>query len=250
MSTLSRTVNPDLPARIAKMIEAFEGGWLAGNFDGQIISWGPFQWNLGQGTLQPLMKRIVALDPLTVQRHLGADIMPAIKTDHLVQFAKQQILTPSGNARTDWQKRFARLAQEPVTQRVFAEFMTPYLRAGERVCTELDFHTERAYALGVDVAVQNGGPRKDHFDLYRQRLGDGSEFPDEWMRLKLFAAAVADRALARWRDDVYARKSTIALGRGTVHKRAYVMHEDFGIRYWADANARVIAPWYVPTPTE
>lgn len=247
--TRTRTVNPDLLPRVAKMVEAFEGGWLAGNFDGQIISWGPFQWNLGQGTLQPLLTRLVALDPLTVQRHLGADIIPAIKTGHIKQFALSQMLTPSGHARTEWQRRFARLAQEPVAQRVFAEHMQPYLRGGQRLCEELGFHTERAFALGVDVAVQNGGPRHDHFALYRERLGDGSEFPDEWMRLKLFAGAVADRALTRWRDDVYARKSTIALGRGVVHKREYVMHEDFGIRYWADPIARVIAPWYLDTPS-
>jgi peptidoglycan hydrolase-like protein with peptidoglycan-binding domain len=34
---------------------------LAGNFDGQGISFGVLQWNLGQGTLQPMLRDMIAM---------------------------------------------------------------------------------------------------------------------------------------------------------------------------------------------
>ncbi len=70
--------------------------------------------------------------------------------------------------------------------------------------------------------------------------------PPEWERLKLLAHVVADLANARWRANVLARKLAIALGRGVVHQRAYVMREDFGIRYWDDARPNALARWYEP----
>jgi hypothetical protein len=251
---MSQTVNPTLPPRVARMIEAFEGGWLAGDFDGMVLSWGPFQWNLGQGTLQPLLQRLVALAPMIVQQHLGTEIIAAIKVDRIIPFARMNILTPAGHARVEWQRKFALLAQEPVTQQVFSEAMRPYLDRGQRLAEATGLHTERAYALCCDVSVQNGAVRTDHVRTFQKRLADGvyapglpllrPADPPEWERLKLLAHTVADLANPRWRENVLARKLTIALGRGVVHQRAYVMHEDFGIRYWDEARPGSLARWY------
>jgi hypothetical protein len=249
-----RSPGPSLLSRIARMIEAFEGNWLAGDFDGMILSWGPFQWNLGQGTLQPVLARIVALDPLRAQHHLGPDAVNAIKTGHIVQFARSHILTTTGAVRPEWALRFARLAPEWSAVRAFAEAMRPYLDRGQALCEALDFETERALALCCDISVQNGAPRADHVREYRKRLSAGLYMPgvpllqptapEEWERLKVLALVVADLATPRWRENVLARKSAVALGRGTVHRREYVLSRDFGIRYWADADARLPAYWY------
>lgn len=250
---MSQLVNPTLPPRVARMIEAFEGGWLAGDFDGMILSWGPFQWNLGQGTLQPILTRLVTLAPMIVQQHLGPEIVSAIKAGRIIPFARANILTPAGHARVEWQRKFARLAQEPVTQQVFSEAMLPYLERGQRLAGTLSLVTERAYALCCDIAVQNGAVRADHVNTYRRRLADGvyapgvplltPANPPEWERLKLLGTVVADLATPRWRENVLARKLTIALGRGAVHGRHYVMHEDFGIRYWDPNAPGVLAEW-------
>ena len=254
--TQPATVNPTLPPRVSRMIEAFEGGWLAGDFDGMILSWGPFQWNLGQGTLQPLLARLVTLAPMLVQQRLGPEIVSAIKAGRIIQFARTNILTPAGHARVEWQRKFARLAQEPITQQVFSDAMRPYLDRGQRLASTLGLETERAYALCCDVSVQNGAVRTDHVNAFRRRLADGvyapgvpllnPSDPPEWERLKLLATAVADLANPRWRENVLARKLTIALGRGTVHGRAYVMHEDFGIRYWDPLAPGQLALWRAP----
>jgi hypothetical protein len=42
----------------ALTITSFFEGWLAGNFDGQGMSYGYLQWNFGSGTLQPLFLRL------------------------------------------------------------------------------------------------------------------------------------------------------------------------------------------------
>lgn len=50
---------------------AFEGGGytaLSGNFDGQGVSFGFLQWNLGRGTLQPLIKAMHEHDPVAFDR--------------------------------------------------------------------------------------------------------------------------------------------------------------------------------------
>jgi hypothetical protein len=252
---MTRTVSPDLLPRIARLIESFEGGGVAGDFDGMVLSWGPFQWNLGQGTLQPVLRRMCDLDPLVVKDCLGAPLISAMHRDQLVPFARRQILTADGLVRPEWVRAFAHLADTPLAARVFAESMQPYMSNGQRLCETLDFVTERAYALCGDIAVQNGGPRTVHIEEYRKRLDAGEHEagvplanptdPEEWERLRLLARVVADLAIPRWRDDVYARKSTIALGRGVVHRRAYLLHEDFGIRYWACSTARTLAHWWV-----
>ena len=61
-----RTVRPETAHKALAMTAAFEGGGrLAGNFDGQLLSWGPLQWNVGKGTLLPLLKRVAELEPRT-----------------------------------------------------------------------------------------------------------------------------------------------------------------------------------------
>src|SRR3989454_8043846 len=40
---------------------------LSGDFDGQGISFGVLQWNLGQGSLQPLLRKIIKAEPEMVE---------------------------------------------------------------------------------------------------------------------------------------------------------------------------------------
>jgi hypothetical protein len=40
---------------------------LSGDFDGQGISFGVLQWNLGQGSLQPLLRKIINAEPEMVE---------------------------------------------------------------------------------------------------------------------------------------------------------------------------------------
>ncbi|WP_287417662.1 hypothetical protein [Oceanithermus sp.] len=231
---MNRKPHPTLQTRVLRMVHAFEGGHLAGDFDGQVLSWGPLQWNLGQGTLGPVLARIVELEPEQAARIMGEEFVEAARRGNaaLVGFARARILDRRGRPTWEWRNAFHRLEELPGTQQAFREAAQPYLDRGRRLVEALEFTTERAYALGVDIAVQNGAPRRDHIRRYRRRLGAGTRYPMEWQRLKLLAQVVADSANPRWREDVLSRKLTIAVGRGTVHGRRYELERDFGISYW------------------
>ena len=66
----------------------------------------------------------------------------------------------------------------------------------------------------------------------------------EWERMRILAHVVADMANPRWRENVRARKITIAVGNGRVHGRDYILERDFGIRYWSNREARIPATWH------
>ena len=59
---------------------------------------------------------------------------------------------------------------------------------------------------------------------------DGNPLETEVARLRSIANRRAEAASARFVEDVRVRKLTIANGRGTVHKVAYDLEEQFGIR--------------------
>lgn len=221
-----------------KLTSTFEGGAhaVSGNFDGQVMSFGPLQWNLGQKTLQPLLKRIVELDENQARILLTPEIVEAIKNGTVESFVRQFVLDPKNpaNLYPVWKNRFIRLAASPLAKEVFRQFAEPYFKKAESACELLGFVTERAFALCFDIAVQNGGVRRDHLREYRKRLT--SQHNVEWEKLKLLAQVVSDLANPRWKRDVLSRKLSIALG-GTfqsgmeVHGRRFDVKKDFDIHY-------------------
>lgn len=232
-----------------RLTGAFEGGAgaLAGNFDGQIVSWGPLQWNLGQGTLEPVLSRIYQADPGRFTQIMGPELATIMERerftpgDQLLQrFAQQNILTPQGIPTPDWRERFQALANTPAARAAFRVAAQAYFDRASRLALECSFRTVRGYALCFDIAVQNGAPRRDHLSTFRARLGDGSRTPEEWQRLKLLAQVVADLANPRWKAVVLARKLTIALGEtpeGMLVNGRRWRCEDFGVGY--------TEPWWV-----
>lgn len=251
-----KTLKPDVLAKCMRIVETFEGGWLAGNFDGQILSWGPLQWNLGQNTLQPLLRRIYALDPTAMERHLGRAFCATLEDDNALEhFVRREVLRENGHAKLEWQRRFHALGQEPAATQAFGEAAQPYVDRAVRACLELGFRSERAFAVCLDTCVQNGNVRADHKRHYHQHLrrllrakgkpaGDPVYDLEEWEHLKALAYAVAECANPRWYHDVLARKLSLAVGQGIVHGRQWHFEQDFALRYWADRERRILATWY------
>lgn len=215
----------------------FEGGWLAGSFDGQGASWGPLQWNLGQKTLQPLMRRIAQLDQKKFAQIMGDKFLEACLAGTPEWFFLN-VICPGGKPAKEWSYKFAQLTQTKAAQQAFLEFAEIRYLYAVRMCDVLGFETERGFALCFDVAVQNGaltsGPRGDHRATFQRLLPKGEL--QEWERLKFFAHAVARCSKPRWREDVLGRKLGIALG-GTkklgyaVHGRHFNLEKDFGVSY-------------------
>lgn len=228
----------DLESRIMQLIADNEGGWSAvsGNFDGQLLSFGPLQWNAGQGTLEPLL-RSVPRDVLKAT--MGEAFAHACLTGQLRTFVKAEVLSGSLVA-APWKTRLQNLARTPECQAAFTRAAAPYFRVARAYCDRFGFRSERALALCMDIAVQNagGGVREDHAREYARRV---LPTDPEWARLKHLAHAVAQSANAQWRADVLARKLSIALG-GTeqskmkVHGRSFDLERDYNLSYdreWA-----------------
>jgi hypothetical protein len=205
---------------------------LSGDFDDQGLSLGVCQWNLGQGTLQPLLARMVAEHPGIVETifddrtpELRA-LLAAPRAEQLawarsLQDARHRVCEP-------WRGYLKTLARHEEFQRLQERAAGRLLGLSRRLCATYRVRSQRALALMFDIVVQNGGigvvvAARIARDL--ARLGD----PAEMARLRVVALRRAEAANPRWTDDVRARKLTIAEGRGVVHGRRYDLARDYGI---------------------
>lgn len=230
----------ELKKRVLKMTAEFEGGWdaVAGDFDGQLLSWGPLQWNLGQGTLYPILVDVyqraakTSTGKMAVHKLMGADFVQALLDGPQAFniFVKSKVLDAKGQVKAAYKKRLQSLAYTKYAQDAFVVGAEGYFKRAESLARTLGFKSERGFALCFDTVVQNGGPRDDHIQAFNE-MYDPEKHPEEWMMLKIFAQVVAMKANPKWRSDVLSRKMTIAVGKGVVHGRFYDLEQDFGIFY-------------------
>lgn len=232
-----KTPKPTTQTKALNLTSSFEGGGkLAGNFDGQTLSWGALQWNIGKGTLLPLLRRIYTLDAQSVTTILGTTFTSKVLADNdtLKAWATAHVLEKSGSPKASFVDKFAVLSKTPASKQGQLEAAKAYLERATLDCLRLGFESERAYAFMFDVAVQNGGIRDAHVTDYLPLVTLNDD--EEWERLKLLAFCVARNANPKWQSDVRSRKQTIAVRTGTVHGKAYDIERDFGISH--------LATWY------
>lgn len=231
------TISQELKVKVLTLIATFEGGWEAvgGNFDGQVLSFGPLQWNIGQKTLQPLLADLARRSPDVVARACGHEFLTAVRAGALESFVRTHVLTGT-RVRNEWKSRLAQLARTPEARDAFVRHADRYLRGAEGVCRAYKLSTERGFAFAFDRCVQQGWRIRE--DVSRALAAFDAKQPDaaEWERLKVLAQAYAESANDRWEDDVLSRALSVALGgtdasRRTVHGRRFHLENDFGISY-------------------
>lgn len=127
-----------------------------------------------------------------------------------------------GKLLPEWQEQFTNLCKTKEFQEMQRSEMTKYINKAHEIAKEFNLKSERGLALALDIAVQNGGI--DATDYIKQRMVEGAS---ETEILRLMAHAVADQSKPRWREDVRARKLTIAEGRGMVHGKDYDLGQEF-----------------------
>jgi hypothetical protein len=210
---------------------------IAGDFDEQGLSLGALQWNLGQGTLQPLLQemdrrhRAVVRDIFDDHHGVLVSMLASSRAEQLawarsIQDPRHRLIEP-------WQGLFKTLGRTPEFHAIQDEAAGQLRQDAGALFTLYELTTERAFALMFDIRVQNGGisalvraqiqreiaalPRGDDLDAH------------EIARLRIIANRRAEAANPRWVEDVRARKLTIANGEGTVHGRHYQLEEQYGI---------------------
>jgi peptidoglycan hydrolase-like protein with peptidoglycan-binding domain len=210
---------------------------LSGDFDGQGLSLGVCQWNIGQGELQPLLTEMAEAYSVVVNDTLH---------DHAVEF--RTMLASSREEQMAWARSLQdgrhRIAEPWAgllkTLARTEEFQSIQVAASNRtyqaalaLCGEFGLTTERAVALMFDIKIQNGNIsdvvkaqiERDFAHLSAPPLPQQAEVA----RLQIVANRRSAASDPRWREDVRVRKLTIANGTGTVHGRGYDLDAQYGI---------------------
>jgi hypothetical protein len=213
---------------------SFEGrGYVnvAGNFDGQYLSVGMIQWNIGQGTLQPLLKEFVKNYPDKAREIFGSEYQSFLNAlygtkDDIKSWGLS--INNGENLLPEWEERFITLCKTKEFQEIQNQYMQDYISDALRMADIFSLKTEKGLALMFDIAVQNGGitPEEigqDNMELIRKLAGNEQEI------MRIIAEWVVRASNPMYQDDVRARKFAIINGTGKVHGRQYNLSEDFGI---------------------
>ena len=210
---------------------------LSGDFDGQGISFGVLQWNLGQGSLQPLLQKIIKIEPKIVESIFAQNyeelksMLAASKSKQMgwarsIQNLKHMINEP-------WKGHFKTLGRQPLFQDFQVESATRLFSSARAVCRDFGLLSARAVALMFDIKVQNGSISKLVKEQIRLDFAHVdptlSSNDTEVERLRIIANRRASAAKAEWVEDVRTRKLTIANGQGTVHGNFYDLKQQYGL---------------------
>jgi hypothetical protein len=228
-----------LARRVVSLTIAFEQGAVspaeyfgavAGDFDGQGLSFGLLQWNLGSCSLQPLLTAFLRKDPPRFRAIMdtGVDFVEqllAAPCEEALSLARRVMLDADGQVQEPWLTRFRALGHERAFQEVQVQSLLPHVQKACRLAEAFGFHSERAVALFFDILVQNGGIPPLVRTQYEQDIQEGEYFLgrtlNEVERMQLLANRQAEAANPKWADTVRARKLTIVQGEGSVNGISY-----------------------------
>jgi len=211
---------------------------VVGDFDGQGLSFGVLQWNLGQGTLQPLLLEIDRSQPALTGRIFDARypefqaMLGADREDQLL-WARSIQDHQSFRLAEPWGGMFKTLGRTSEFQAIEMKYAQQLYQDATTLCRAYGVRSERAIALMFDIKVQNGSInavvqaqiQRDFAGLDAALQGDDVEVA----RLQIIANRRAEAANAQFVEDVRQRKLTIANGTGAVHGRQYDLAAQYGI---------------------
>jgi hypothetical protein len=207
---------------------------ITGDFDGMGLSFGALQWNVGQGTLQPLLAQMFTQYP-DVVRNIFHEYYDTLS--HLASTAINDQLTfarsiqTKGNLQEPWQGMLITLGRTAEYQKVQADHASKVFQQAVAMCGEYGLLSERALALMFDIATQGGSiPNL----VKAQIMADFAQLPanapgNEVAKMCSVANRRAAASSPQFVDDVRTRKLAIANGTGTVHGIYYDLEDMFGL---------------------
>lgn len=199
---------------------------LTGDFDGMGISFGVCQWNIGQGTLQPLLEQMFDEhgDVARSIFHEHFDTVRALRSASLTdQLAFARSIQIRAQVCEPWKGMLLTLGRTPEFQGVQVNHASSFFDRALQLCREYELTSERAVALMFDIVVQNHSISPV---VRAAILADFSRLPQndpdkEVAKMRIVANRRAAAAKPQYVDDVRTRKLTIANGTGTVHGLVY-----------------------------
>ena len=201
-------------------------GVVTGNFDDQGLSFGALQFNVGQGTLRPiilgLLNHRALVEPILKENVFVFIDLASTKPE--VAMAAALSMQNNGNISPTYKEMFKKLGALQVCIDLQMTEVKGYWLRAQKMLNQYFLKSERAMALFFDIAVQNGSIRLKCANKILDRFNDlVDENDNEVARMKIIAE---ERALAStYYRDVLARKMCIATGKGVVHGIKYDLDE-------------------------
>jgi hypothetical protein len=216
--------------------ECFAG--LAGDFDGEGISFGVLQWNIGQGTLQPLFSQMLQNQPEAMTRIFQENLSPF---SHMLSLSREQQLAwwiaiqspDKADIFEPWRGCLLALGRSSPFQQIQMDHSERIYSDALLLAREYGLRTERGVALMFDICVQNGWiepATKAQIEADFARIPDSTGLLErEVSKMRVIANRVAESSRPEYVDDVRTRKLTIADGVGTVHGMYYDLASQYAI---------------------
>lgn len=218
---------PSLFERSLELTGAFEGhsyGLAMGDFDGAWLTWGIIGFTLKFGRVQEIVLKCNDDHPELVRQAFGENSDQVVQImratpDQQKQWADS--VSINGRLASPWRQQFQTMGDFPEVRQIqrqlaHDQYYIPCLTTADT----FGLRSELGIALCFDIHVQNGSINSTVRALIQGQLADNPA-PDEPRLRGIIANAVADAANPAFRDDVRARKMTIATGRGVVHGGAF-----------------------------
>ena len=236
--------------------DPYEG--VSGNFDGQGISCGVLQWNIGQASLPPLVLRMGDAAVPALMPEFGADLLKACRSPIGKGLAIVNAWQTNNRLKAAPARELKALMGSPAMRRIQDAAIAAVARGAETLADKWAAdrggggRTPQELAWFFDTLTQNGSiAGLDHAavkafitaatpgsvddlvcDWLASRPTTVAGAKDGFANAKLWRNAVKDRDLAlfvlsylrsqkakvAWRVDVLNRKATIAFRKGRVHQ--------------------------------
>jgi len=214
-----------------------------GNFDKQGCSWGPRQTNIGQSSLQPLMRKMLEDDPLNVQEALGdlyysfVDVARVQPTSDQLAIVIRDWNDDRGRLKTDWRNAFRRLGELPSVQKIFQDDARTSIPSTDRLAAWIasgPTPTVREWCLAYDFVTQNGGFHsafRAAISTFLFTLKAFRKDPRDRMRAICWLRAgwTYIRGQRKFADDVLGRKLLIVEGASKFRGSWVDLDEKYGV---------------------
>ena len=222
---------PSVQERSLELTATFEGHGFTlaqGNFDGAGITWGIIGFTLKHGELGKILLTVFDANPDLVRQAFGNatdELIQVLNSPKAVQmqFADSiSIGTSKTTIREPWRSGFTAFGEIPEVQALQLELADQdYGQPAAATANALGLTSELGRALAFDIHVQNGGIKLSARKEIDAALEETIITTEEELRV-IIANAVAD-ASSSFKEDVRARKLTIASGTGKVHGELFVL---------------------------
>ncbi|WP_291635054.1 Ig domain-containing protein [Clostridium sp.] len=217
--------------KITKQFEVDISNQIAGDFDGQGLSLGYFQWNIRQVTLQPILNRMDREHNAEMKSIFGTNYN--IIYDMILDTPENQLtwakdINDSANKIIEpWYSQFDSLCNNQDFIDIEADAEVYAVKQAVLICEKYNLDSIRGFALAFDIVTQNGSIGPNPTITIDTALEKTPSMAEKDL-LGVIANAVADDS-GNNSEDVRLRKMAIVNGHGTVHGATLNLDTTYGL---------------------